>query len=466
MSSVRDQRAIDSYEKKLVTSVPLGMLYSRNSYASLLEEKIPGSPSSATTYTDSPTAKMLYTPMSTQNEALRSSTLRNVPVGPPLCAASQSSTPSKARRKVQSQEALDAFWGNTLQYIRSACKFVEDDGEDKDVELHGVTSYSILGVEHFYVTCKKGSKGKEYVTNQDAFSFCVLPSGLNIYVVCDGHGVASEKISEHLSRTLPYFIGQLTGDTKPLAGDTSGVSGQAPCAGERGLSRENIVLAFDRAHSELITYMTRNFTYLYFAGSTVNVVLVDEDSAKNETRIWSAHTGDSRTVSMLFKKSFELEETWVSEDHTPMRDEERIIQNGGEIIIETGECCGSEAFSDVERVYLLGEDYPGLRLGRAFGDLCCHSQNITTHEPDIHTITKRFGQIGLILIASDGVWEFLQTDDVVKKVANILKTRSKLKMPLQGGLVKIGSVVVSDAVEEWALRGTYCDDITCMMAFV
>eukprot|EP00397_Hematodinium_sp_SG-2012_P016253 GEMP01016575.1.p1 GENE.GEMP01016575.1~~GEMP01016575.1.p1 ORF type:complete len:482 (+),score=84.04 GEMP01016575.1:100-1545(+) len=349
--------------------------------------------------------------------------------------------------KVISQAELFNFWASVQEYARSALRLDEVDGEDKDVEMRGITLRAMKIAKHgFYVNCRKGSKGKSEKVNQDAFSSCILSTGLKIYVVCDGHGHEGDKIAQRISRTIPYFLNLFAAPTSTLC-------------------RQRIEWAFDSAHSELIAYARCNSIDMFQAGSVVNVVVIDEDKVKHETRIWSAHTGDSRTLAMVFKKSLDLVEMWTSEDHTPTKDKERILKNGGEIIVEKvkDQPAGSNC---IERVYVQGKNYPGLRLGRAFGDLCCHSQNITTHEPDIHLITKKSDQVGLIFVASDGVWEFLKTEEVAKRVTGILKTRNKLNLPLQEGLVKIINLVTSDATEKWRALGEYCDDITCMVALV
>lgn len=333
---------------------------------------------------------------------------------------------------------LEDFWKSVKECARSTSKVVELDGGEKSVDMR------IMGAKlPFSVNCRKGSKGSMDMVNQDAFAYCSLDTGIKIYVVCDGHGGEGDKVSERISRTIPYFLASIPG---PLAEDT-------------------IEWAFDSVHSELMAYAKCNSVDVFESGSTASVVIVD-GSKPEETKIWSANTGDSRTVGMLFATKAFIPEMWETVDHTPSRDRERIEANGGEVIIEAVQNSLNEDAHPIERVYVAGENYPGLRLSRAFGDMCVHQKDITTHKPDIHMITKRPDQSGVITIASDGVWEFLETEEVTNIVTHVMKTRRKLNLSLDLGLPKIITQVMTNSVERWNMEGTYCDDITCLVTLV
>ena len=60
------------------------------------------------------------------------------------------------------------------------------------------------------------------------------------------------------------------------------------------------------------------------------------------------------------------------------------------------------------------EDVPGLAMTRAFGDATAHSVGVTA-EPEMneYSFTK---EDKVVVIASDGVWEFLENIDVAKIV--------------------------------------------------
>jgi serine/threonine protein phosphatase PrpC len=103
----------------------------------------------------------------------------------------------------------------------------------------------------------------------------------------------------------------------------------------------------------------------------------------------------------------------LSRDHKPdERDEAmRIFQHGGRV----------EAYQDEEgnplgpaRVWLKNEDIPGLAMSRSIGDLVAASVGVI-YEPETleYSITN---EDKFIVIGSDGIFEFLSNEDVVKIV--------------------------------------------------
>lgn len=59
---------------------------------------------------------------------------------------------------------------------------------------------------------------------------------------------------------------------------------------------------------------------------------------------------------------------------------------------------------------MAGEDFPGLCMTRSLGDLCVKQHGITA-EPEIVTWKIRETE-SYMLVASDGVWDFLSCDEV------------------------------------------------------
>jgi serine/threonine protein phosphatase PrpC len=66
------------------------------------------------------------------------------------------------------------------------------------------------------------------------------------------------------------------------------------------------------------------------------------------------------------------------------------------------------------RVWMKGKGYPGLAMSRTIGDLIASEVGVIA-EPEIieHTITK---DCKFIVIATDGVWEFLNNERVCEVV--------------------------------------------------
>lgn len=59
---------------------------------------------------------------------------------------------------------------------------------------------------------------------------------------------------------------------------------------------------------------------------------------------------------------------------------------------------------------MAGEEFPGLCMTRSLGDLCVKQHGITA-EPDIVTWKVHHAE-GYVLVASDGVWDFLSCEEV------------------------------------------------------
>jgi serine/threonine protein phosphatase PrpC len=61
-------------------------------------------------------------------------------------------------------------------------------------------------------------------------------------------------------------------------------------------------------------------------------------------------------------------------------------------------------------VWLKDEEMPGLAMSRSFGDRVAHSVGVS-HEAEVEEFTLSL-QDKFVVIASDGVWEFLTNEDV------------------------------------------------------
>jgi serine/threonine protein phosphatase PrpC len=103
--------------------------------------------------------------------------------------------------------------------------------------------------------------------------------------------------------------------------------------------------------------------------------------------------------------------TALSRDHKPELPDEskRILAKGGRIdsfrdYYNNGEPIGPQ------RVWLAKEELPGLAMSRSFGDRVAHSVGVSAEAETkdfLLSLNDKF-----VVIASDGVWEFLSNEDV------------------------------------------------------
>jgi serine/threonine protein phosphatase PrpC len=101
------------------------------------------------------------------------------------------------------------------------------------------------------------------------------------------------------------------------------------------------------------------------------------------------------------------------------------------------------------------EAYPGLAMSRSIGDLIASKVGVIA-EPEIveHTITS---DDKYIVIASDGVWEFLDNE----AIADIVDPYYNTKDP-KGACEKI----IQLSTEWWEKEDCVIDDITAIVVFL
>jgi serine/threonine protein phosphatase PrpC len=276
------------------------------------------------------------------------------------------------------------------------------------------------------LSCTKGKKGgQDTAPNQDNFSVTKTKDGTQIYCVMDGHGKSGHNVSHRTVRTLPYYI--MTSVFYP--------DDMEKCLKD----------AFELCQLDV---MGNSLTDGYDAqGSGTTATCLVRKGAK----YWTAHTGDSR-IAFGDKDSAVLLET---KDHKPddKAEMERIEAAGGEV--------RSFKYEDnwtVHRMFIKGRNYPGLCMSRSFGDDCVKEHGVSA-VPDVSEFTslKEHGQT-MIVLASDGVWEFLETAWVVRAVIKALPGK---------GLMKCAKKLTREAKHRWKdEEGDYCDDITALLIMV
>ena len=142
----------------------------------------------------------------------------------------------------------------------------------------------------------------------------------------------------------------------------------------------------------------------------------------------------------------------LSIDQKPDDPEEskRIKENGGEIsqYEEDGEKSGPF------RVWKKGEAYPGIAMSRSIGDFIASKLGVI---PEPKFIEEKIDKdTKFIVVASDGVWEFLDNDTVKNMV-----------MPFYEKKDPIGACkeLIKKSTEFWNQEDIVVDDITCIVVF-
>ena len=179
-----------------------------------------------------------------------------------------------------------------------------------------------------------------------------------------------------------------------------------------------------------------------FSGTTcVMVMQVGE-------RLICANVGDSRAI--MVKENNQIIPLSIDQKPDDPEETKRIVENGGEIsqFEEDGEKSGPF------RVWKKGEAYPGIAMSRSIGDFIATTLGVIPVpkfiEEKIDSDTK------FIVVASDGVWEFLKNE----KVAEIVWPFYKKNDP--EGACK---TLIKESTDWWNQEDIVVDDITVIVVF-
>lgn len=297
---------------------------------------------------------------------------------------------------------------------------------ERELEHYGDVQYPMsLG---YRISNVKGSKGgKDTTPNQDNFSCTRLSGEYDIVCVMDGHGKDGHLVSSRAVQTLPYFL------TK---------SQHFPENMDKAMLE-----AFKRCQEDILRHSVEKSFDAQGSGCT-GLATVTHGGF-----IWTAHCGDSRALITTLNNRRIVFET---ADHKPddPAERERIEASGGEII--------AKKYGPLvqHRVFVKGKDMPGLLMSRCLGDCCVKDCGVVA-TPDVSKveIPTDAGARPFMIMGSDGIWEFLNSDWIAKHIAKKLSgpyEASKMDRCLRN--------LCEEARKSWAKEeANYCDDITCIL---
>lgn len=148
-----------------------------------------------------------------------------------------------------------------------------------------------------------------------------------------------------------------------------------------------------------------------YSGTTGVVVYLEAN------HLWCFNVGDSRAV-LAQRTGDEFSVVPLSRDHKPEDTEEksRIEGQGGrcEPKMTVKGPVGSA------RVWLKDQNIPGLAVARAFGDKIAATIGVIA-EPEVKERELKEEEDMMVVLASDGVWEFMENLDVVAWAAEVRK---------------------------------------------
>ena len=232
--------------------------------------------------------------------------------------------------------------------------------------------------------------GNPMKVNQDVYveKEGLMP-GTHFFSVCDGHGCYGHDVSGFLRVQLPVAVERELRGTKD--------------------SSEALKAGILKCDSDL----EEGQVDIRFSGSTLNAILLQG------TSLLCANVGDSRALLARELRPGHWMCVALSRDHKPDSPDEydRILSSGGRVMAYQDEA-GNPA--GPARVWLRDQNTPGLAMSRSIGDAVARSVGVSC-QPEIFEFSLQ-PEDKFLVLGSDGVFEFLSNEDVVKVVVPYWKT--------------------------------------------
>ena len=237
--------------------------------------------------------------------------------------------------------------------------------------------------------------------------------------VCDGHGDCGHSISSYIAKVLPNFLADTTD--------------------------KSIISSYNALNQNLVENTKIDCS---LSGTTCTSIIL------NPEKIISINLGDSRSVLAKYDNGI-YNAINLTIDHKPNvgTEKKRILINGGRIKPFYDE--KTKKFMGPDRVWIKEDDLPGLAMTRSFGDIIAHSVGVIS-EPEI----KRYDLTGnekFIVIASDGIWEYISSEECV----DIVKEFYKNNFDAVGAI----NAIMEEAFNRWKKFDEIIDDITAIIIF-
>ena len=279
--------------------------------------------------------------------------------------------------------------------------------------------------------------------NQDSYIIERNINGIfnfNIFGVLDGHGEDGHYASQFVSR---YIISHIK--NHPLI---------KKCEDAKEIYQKLILNGYQiiaNLFTDADIQIQKERFNVKNSGTTCVIVIQVEE------KIICANAGDSRAI-MIFDKSHD--DNLINSKIYPLsydckpelpNERKRIYECGGSV---------EKAFDDNDeeggpfRVWVYGEDYPGLAMSRSIGDMDAKKIGVIP-DPQIVEYTIDYST-KYLLICSDGVWEFIDNEDAMT-IGN--------KFYLRNDANGLCQELYKRSVEFWLKEDCVIDDITAIAIF-
>jgi serine/threonine protein phosphatase PrpC len=298
--------------------------------------------------------------------------------------------------------------------------------------------------KYFYSSAPgKDSFGKRKI-NQDLHLVKINMNnieGFNLFGVLDGHGENGHKVCRF---TRDFILEEIENNITKL----NSKSLQEIYA---ELKKDNYSI-IKNAYQKVDEEISKQKFNSNFSGTTCIIVF------QIGNNLISANVGDSRAILIYNDnpKDDKLEESKITElsiDQKPELPEEkkRIYKMGG---IVDQMLDGKGKRNGPYRVWAGKQNYPGLAMSRSIGDLKGKSCGLIS-EPEI--IEYELNETSkYMIICSDGVWEFLNNEDVMK---------IGIKYYIDNDIEGFVNDIIKTSQYWWKREDIIMDDITAVIVY-
>ena len=357
---------------------------------------------------------------------------------------------------------------------------INTDSEKKNIsdKEEEENQMNIRSIDKIGIITKAGEDiSNQEKINQDNYFDNDLSNGYKFIGVCDGHGEDGQNVSDYLRNNLPRELGNelkkiINNENKRLRiiesmlkkkrDEKLGNEEKINDKKEGDILIKNIEnietfkdlfkKAFVSTNLKLIeeSYMFN----LENSGSTCVSILLQKENTK---KFYVANVGDSRAiiVKQPIKNTNNEDKNnniWsfeqLSRDHNLLEKDEadRILKHGGEIQQYQNE---KGEFEGPLRIYIKHEEGPGLAMSRSFGDVLGTIIGLIAEPEVTEYIIKKEDKA--IIIASDGLWEYVSNEEVTEIVKNLIDKKDP-------------DLIVDElykfSYEKWKKKDGGIDDIT------
>ncbi|OMJ87806.1 hypothetical protein SteCoe_10367 [Stentor coeruleus] len=309
------------------------------------------------------------------------------------------------------------------------------------VELTAIKDSKKLSLSFDYRTQIGISQGKTKKENQDSVFYKenFMQDNSHFFGVCDGHGVNGYEVvtlvrSSLIANIEKTYLEQSQSESQETSIFTS------------------FKTAFEM--TEKLLFMS-NIEVGFSGCTSVNTIII------NNT-IYCANLGDSRAIIGNYngKKCVPVV---LTKDHNPRNETEslRILQSGGIIDNIRGKTYIDEegnAYGPL-RIWVKKNEYPGLAMTRCFGDSVSKIIGAISEPGSFYLeVTKYEMSINdrFMVIATDGIWEYLSNQKVVRVVNKEWE---------EGSVRTACNKLMELAIQKWKKQGEYMDDISFFVIF-